>query len=69
MRKNLTILLVFIITISLIKTLHAQSVGIITTVAGGGSFEGVQANNALLNSPEAVALDSSGNLYIYSRKK
>jgi uncharacterized protein (TIGR03437 family) len=42
--------------------------GIITTVAGNGtagfSGDGLSATSASLNGPEAVALDSSGNLYI-----
>jgi len=42
--------------------------GTITTVAGSGrqgySGDGGQATNALLNYPQGVALDASGNLYI-----
>ena len=42
--------------------------GIITTVAGNGNYsfsgDGGPATSASLNSPEAVAIDSAGNLYI-----
>jgi uncharacterized protein (TIGR03437 family) len=47
------------------------SSGIITTIAGTGvaafSGDGGPAANAALNNPSAVALDSSGNLYIVDR--
>jgi len=45
-----------------------DSNGVITTVAGSGSFgfggDGGTASSAELNQPSAVAVDSSGNLYI-----
>jgi len=45
-----------------------NNLGIISTVAGGGSEtgDGIPATAALLNSPEAVVIDNSGNLYISS---
>src|SRR5438309_629306 len=46
----------------------AAATGIITTVAGNGSFtfagDGGAATGASLNQPRGVALDASGNLYI-----
>src|SRR5437762_13961806 len=36
----------------------------INTVAGGGAGDGGDATIASLNSPQSVAVDSSGNLYI-----
>src|SRR2546426_7262181 len=46
----------------------AAATGIITTVAGNGSYtfagDGGAATSASLNSPQSVALDASGNLYI-----
>src|SRR5438309_815490 len=46
----------------------AAATGIITTVAGNGSFtfagDGGAATGASLNGPSGVALDASGNLYI-----
>ena len=45
-----------------------SAVGIITTVAGNGSFgysgDGGPATSAQLNEPDGVAVDTSGNLYI-----
>jgi sugar lactone lactonase YvrE len=43
-----------------------DSFGTITTIAGGGSMLGdnVTATSALLRMPEAVAVDSSGNIYV-----
>ena len=42
--------------------------GIITTVAGSGSFgfsgDGGQATSALLNGPNGLAVDGNGNLYV-----
>ena len=38
--------------------------GIITTVAGGGIGDGLPALSTMLNSPEGLAIDSSGNLLI-----
>ena len=40
--------------------------GTITTFAGGGSFHGRRGagTNAILNNPSAVAIDSTGNVYI-----
>jgi RHS repeat-associated protein len=44
------------------------STGVITTVAGNGNYgysgDGAAATSAALNSPQGVAVDSSGNLYI-----
>lgn len=42
-------------------SVHAQ---IITTVAGGSIGDGATATSAVLNSPQSIASDSSGNLYI-----
>jgi trimeric autotransporter adhesin len=45
-----------------------QSTGVITTVAGNGndtySGDGGQATSAALNTPEGVAVDASGNIYV-----
>lgn len=42
-------------------SLHAQ---VITTIAGGSIGDGASATSAVLNSPQSIAFDSSGNLYI-----
>ena len=48
------------------------STGIITTIAGTGSYgysgDNGQAMSATLNYPRGVALDSAGNSLIYARK-
>jgi len=45
-----------------------NTLGIITTSAGNGTLgysgDGGQATNAMLNKPDGIALDASGNLYI-----
>ena len=38
--------------------------GIISTVAGGGVTDGIAATNSSLHSPEGMAVDSNGNLFI-----
>ena len=50
-----------------------MSTGIITTVAGGGYYgfdvNGQLATSATLGSPQGLAIDASGNLYIATRSK
>src|SRR5947208_5500734 len=64
MKRLLPILLILLVAVTLTKTFHAQSVGIITTVVGGGTFDGAAATNFPLNGPLGIAVDNSGNIYI-----
>jgi hypothetical protein len=45
-------------------SLALDPLGTVSTVAGGGFGDGGQANNAMLRSPDGVAVDTAGNVYI-----
>jgi sugar lactone lactonase YvrE len=61
---------IFIASYNRIRKVSSSS-GIITTVAGGGSWDsdvpGGPATSAMLDSPSGIAIDSAGNLFISER--